>query len=95
MLDFDLLRALVAVAECGGFRRAAERLHLTQSMVSQQLKRLELEAARPRPSHEKGVPPVKPGKTASEAYQANRDASANLRLVSQTVAVEFAAVPSR
>ncbi len=47
MLDFDLLRAFVAVAECGGFRRAAERLHLTQSTVSQQIKRLELEASRP------------------------------------------------
>jgi DNA-binding transcriptional LysR family regulator len=46
MLDFDLLRAFVAVAECGGFRRAAERLHLTQSTVSQQIKRLELEAGR-------------------------------------------------
>ena len=29
MLDFDLLHAFVAVAECGGFRRVAERLHLT------------------------------------------------------------------
>src|SRR5271165_1528649 len=46
MLDFDLLCAFVAVAECGGFRRAAERLHLTQSTVSQQIKRLELEAGR-------------------------------------------------
>ena len=46
MLDFDLLRAFVAVAECSGFRRAAERLHLTQSTVSQQIKRLELEAGR-------------------------------------------------
>ncbi|HYZ24405.1 MAG TPA: LysR substrate-binding domain-containing protein [Rhodopila sp.] len=46
MLDLDLLRAFVAVAECGGFRRAAERLHLTQSTVSQQIKRLELEAGR-------------------------------------------------
>jgi DNA-binding transcriptional LysR family regulator len=47
MLEFDLLRAFVAVAECGGFHRAAERLHLTQSTVSQQIKRLELEAGRP------------------------------------------------
>jgi DNA-binding transcriptional LysR family regulator len=47
MLDFDLLRAFVAVAECGGFRRASERLHLTQSTVSQQIKRLEFEAGRP------------------------------------------------
>src|ERR1700757_426611 len=47
MLEFELLRAFVAVAECGGFRRAADRLHLTQSTVSQQIKRLELEAGRP------------------------------------------------
>jgi DNA-binding transcriptional LysR family regulator len=46
MLEFDLLSAFVAVAECGGFRRAAERLHLTQSTVSQQIKRLELETGR-------------------------------------------------
>jgi DNA-binding transcriptional LysR family regulator len=44
MLDFELLRAFVAVADCGGFHRAAERLNLTQSTVSQQIKRLELEA---------------------------------------------------
>ena len=34
MLDFELLRAFVAVADCGGFHRAAERLNLTQSTVS-------------------------------------------------------------
>src|SRR5258708_12306299 len=47
MLDFELLRSFVAVADCGGFHRAAERLNLTQSTVSQQIKRLELEAKRP------------------------------------------------
>jgi DNA-binding transcriptional LysR family regulator len=47
MLDFELLRAFVAVAECGGFHRAAQRLNLTQSTVSQQIKRLELETKRP------------------------------------------------
>src|ERR1700704_4137929 len=47
MLDFELLRSFVAVAECGGFHRAAERLNLTQSTVSQQIKRLELETKRP------------------------------------------------
>jgi DNA-binding transcriptional LysR family regulator len=46
MLDFELLRAFVAVADCGGFHRAAERLHLTQSTISQQIKRLELETKR-------------------------------------------------
>ena len=47
MLDFQLLRAFVTVADCGGFRRAAERLNATQSTVSQQIKRLELETKRP------------------------------------------------
>jgi DNA-binding transcriptional LysR family regulator len=47
MLDFELLRAFVAVADCGGFHRAAERLNLTQSTISQQIKRLELETERP------------------------------------------------
>jgi len=47
MLDFELLRTFVAVADCGGFHRAAERLNLTQSTVSQQIKRLEVETKRP------------------------------------------------
>ena len=47
MLDFELLRAFVAVADLGGFHRAAERLNLTQSTISQQIKRLELETKRP------------------------------------------------
>src|SRR5580692_5743633 len=47
MLDFELLRAFVAVADCGGFHRAADLLNLTQSTVSQQIKRLELETKRP------------------------------------------------
>jgi DNA-binding transcriptional LysR family regulator len=41
MLDHQLLRAFVAVVDCGNFTRAAERLHLTQSTVSQQIRRLE------------------------------------------------------
>jgi len=47
MLSFELLRTFVAVADCGGFHRAAEQLNLTQSTVSQQIKRLELETKRP------------------------------------------------
>jgi len=39
--DLDLLRTLVAIADCGGFTRAAERLGCTQSTVSLQIKRLE------------------------------------------------------
>ena len=37
MMEFELLRSFVAVAECGGFHRMAEQLNLTQSTVSQQI----------------------------------------------------------
>lgn len=40
-MDTELLRAFIAVAECGGFSAAAKRLHRTQSAVSLQIKRLE------------------------------------------------------
>jgi DNA-binding transcriptional LysR family regulator len=48
-MDFDpvLLRAFVAVTKAGGFTRAAQRLHLTQSAVSHQIRRLEEQAGRP------------------------------------------------
>ncbi|TWF50400.1 LysR family transcriptional regulator [Neorhizobium alkalisoli] len=39
--DLDLLRTFAAVIDTGGFTRAAERVHLTQSTVSQQVKKLE------------------------------------------------------
>ena len=40
-LDVTTLRSFVAVADSGGVTRAAGLLHLTQSAVSMQLKRLE------------------------------------------------------
>lgn len=40
-LEIKLLRTFMAVVDCGGFTRAAERLHMTQSSVSNQIKRLE------------------------------------------------------
>lgn len=48
-MDFEptLLRAFVAVCETGGFTRAAERLNLTQSAVSHQIRRLEEQVGRP------------------------------------------------
>lgn len=48
-MDFEpaLLRAFIAVTETGGFTRAAQRLHLTQSAVSHQIRRLEQQAGRP------------------------------------------------
>lgn len=41
MLDMDLLKAFVSVVDAGGFTRAGERVHRTQSTVSQQIRRLE------------------------------------------------------
>src|SRR5215470_20258786 len=47
MMDIDLLRSFVSVVDAGGFTRAGERVHRTQSTVSQQIKRLEEEVGRP------------------------------------------------
>lgn len=47
MFDQKCLQALVAVAEEGGFERAARRLHLTQSAVSQRIRQLEEALGRP------------------------------------------------
>ncbi len=44
MFDTVLLRSLLAVADTGGFTRAAQRLHLTQSAISAHIRRLEREA---------------------------------------------------
>jgi DNA-binding transcriptional LysR family regulator len=41
VLDIAPLRSVVAVADCGGFHRAAAVLHLTQSAVSQHVRRVE------------------------------------------------------
>jgi DNA-binding Lrp family transcriptional regulator len=40
-IDPTLLRSFCAVAETGSFTRAAQGVHLTQSTVSQQIRRLE------------------------------------------------------
>lgn len=45
--DIDLLRTFVHVVDCGGFTRAGERVHRTQSTISQQIKRLEDTVGRP------------------------------------------------
>ncbi|MDC5245071.1 LysR family transcriptional regulator, partial [Acinetobacter baumannii] len=41
MFDPRLLRAFVTIFESGSFTAAADKLHLTQSTISQQLARLE------------------------------------------------------
>lgn len=46
MYDPELLRSLVTVVDCGGFTRAAERLHATQSTISGHVRRLEAQVGR-------------------------------------------------
>jgi DNA-binding transcriptional LysR family regulator len=46
-MDLDLLRSFVSVVDAGGFTRAGERVHRTQSTVSQQIRRLEETLGRP------------------------------------------------
>lgn len=41
VLDIAPLRSVVTVADCGGFHRAAAVLHMTQSAVSQHVRRIE------------------------------------------------------
>ena len=43
MLDLELLKTFVCVVDEGSFTRAAERVHRTQSTVSQQVRKLEQE----------------------------------------------------
>lgn len=47
ILDVAPLRSLMAVADCGGFLRAADALHLSQAAVSQHMRRLESATGRP------------------------------------------------
>lgn len=47
ILDVAPLRSFVAVADCGGFQRAANSLHLSQGAVSKHVCRLEAAVGRP------------------------------------------------
>jgi len=47
LIDFHKLRAFQAVAKAGGFTRASEQLHLSQSTISQHIKQLEQELGCP------------------------------------------------
>src|ERR1700759_2460444 len=62
MLDLELLRSFVSVVESGGFTRAGERVHRTQSTVSQQIKRLEDDVGQPLLNGPgRDVPPTEAG----------------------------------
>ncbi|BBA95479.1 putative LysR family transcriptional regulator [Actinacidiphila reveromycinica] len=47
VLDIPALRSFTAIADCGGFHRAAESLRLAQPTVSQHVRRLENALGRP------------------------------------------------
>src|SRR3546814_18018630 len=47
-IDTEVLRTFVAIADQGGFTRAGELVHRTQSAVSMQMKRLEEDELQPR-----------------------------------------------
>lgn len=47
MLDLELLKTFVSVVDAGGFTRAGERVHRTQSTVSQQIRKLEAQWEQP------------------------------------------------
>ena len=40
-IDFDGIQAFVLIAELGGFGKAAERLHLTQTALTRRIQKLE------------------------------------------------------
>lgn len=61
MFDPKCLQALVAVAEEGGFERAARRLNLTQSAVSQRIRQLEEALGQPVLARTQPPRPTPPG----------------------------------
>jgi DNA-binding transcriptional LysR family regulator len=46
-LDVDLLKTFIAIADTGGFTRAADEVNKTQGAVSMQMRRLEEILGRP------------------------------------------------
>jgi len=62
MLDYKLLQALAAVIEEGGFERAAKRLNLTQSAVSQRIRQFEEALGQPVLARTQPPAPTEPGR---------------------------------
>jgi LysR family transcriptional regulator (chromosome initiation inhibitor) len=69
MLDYKLLEALAAVADEGGFERAAKRLNLTQSAVSQRIRQLEEVAGLPLVTRAKPPRPTERGRELVAHYR--------------------------
>ena len=73
MLDYKLIEALAAVVQEGGFDRAARRLHLTQSAVSQRVKLLEQQTGQVLLVRSAPPSPTPPGKRMVKHFlQVNR-----------------------
>lgn len=68
MLEPKLLEALQAVVECGGFDKAAKRLFLTQSAVSQRIKQLEENLGQPVVTRTSPLEPTLPGQRLLRYY---------------------------
>ncbi|OIO02432.1 MAG: transcriptional regulator ArgP [Desulfovibrionaceae bacterium CG1_02_65_16] len=62
MLDYKLVQALAAVVDEGGFERAARRLNLTQSAVSQRIRQLEEYLGQPALTRTQPPAPTRPGR---------------------------------
>ena len=61
VLDIVALRSLVAIADCGGFHRAATVLRISQSAVSQHVRRLEKAVGHPLVERQGRVAAFTPG----------------------------------
>lgn len=80
MIDYRLLAALSAVIEQGGFERAAQHLHLTQSAVSQRIRQLEQQMGQPVLKRSLPPQPTLLGQRLNNHYQQVRQMEADLAL---------------
>jgi DNA-binding transcriptional LysR family regulator len=93
-LDGTLLKVFVAIIECQGFSAAAERLHKTQSTVSQNLQRLEEIVGAPLIHRTSRTVSLTPGGETFLVYarrilQLHDEAIAAAHLATQDVCVHF------
>ena len=83
-MNLRALETLIAVVEAGGFQAAAERLNLTQSAVSMQIKALEAELGAPLFDRTRRPPlPTVAGRAAAARARAVLQAAENLRRVAR------------
>jgi DNA-binding transcriptional LysR family regulator len=85
-MELRQLEYLVAVADEGGFTRAAERLHVAQPGVSAQIRRLERELGQPLLDRTGGVRPTEAGEAVLPHARAALAAVASVRQAVDEVA---------